>query len=155
MTDTCSLKARLNSSASGSCSGTSRSSTREIHSINNNGFRKNADLSQRFSLSEDVNRELLEESEDPFAFDEDDFGPSKWEVLSGKQNLPRTQRNGLRFRELEDDYQSQMIVSKQESINEEDQNLHEASCSTVVDEEISGLLADCLLTAVKVSHDPF
>ncbi|KAL5575456.1 hypothetical protein UlMin_017155 [Ulmus minor] len=150
MTDTCSLKARLNSSASGSCSGTSRSSTREIHSINNNGFRKNADLSQRFSLSEDVNRELLEESEDPFAFDEDDFGPSKWEVLSGKQNLPRTQRNGLRFRELEDDYQSQMIVSKRESINEEDQNLHEASCSTVVDEEISGLLADCLLTAVKV-----
>ncbi|XP_062096625.1 wings apart-like protein 2 [Humulus lupulus] len=149
MNDICSLRTRLKSSASSSCSGTSRSLV-AMHRVKN-GSRKNLDIVQGFYNNEDVKSELLEESEDPFAFDEDDFGPSKWEVLYGKPTTSRTKKSGVpnRERELVDDCVAQLIMSQQESINGENNHSQEASCSSAISEE-SILLADCLLTAVKV-----
>lgn len=147
--DAFSLRTRLDSSTSDSCSGTPRSLLSGFHEINN-GSRNNADLGQRCYVTEDVKLELLQDTQDPFAFDEDEFELSKWDVLSGKQKKYRTQKVGFTYRELEDGSQSQMIMSQQESSNGEDHNLHEASCSIAVNEEGSSLLSDCLLTAVKV-----
>ncbi|PON36797.1 Wings apart-like protein [Parasponia andersonii] len=149
MNDACLLKTRLKSSASSSCSGTSRSLVGGMQGIKN-GSRKNPDIVRGFYNTKDVKPELLEESQDPFAFDEDDFEPSKWEVLYGKQTKPRTKRRGVMYRELEDDCLTRIIMSQQESSNGETNQVHEASCSSAVDKEGSSLLADCLLTAVKV-----
>lgn len=165
MADACSLRTRLNSSTSGSCSGTPTSLIGGIRAINN-GSRNNADLGQRYYIPEDVKLELLEDTQDPFAFDEDEFELSKWDILSGKDKLYRTQKSGLTRRELEDGRLSQMIVRQQnssngetqsrtimcqqESSNGENHNMHEASCSIANNEEGFSLLSDCLLTAVKV-----
>ncbi|KAH8493550.1 hypothetical protein H0E87_020347 [Populus deltoides] len=64
--------------------------------------------------------DLLDDSQDPYAFDEDDFQPTKWDLLSGKRKISRTQ------------------------------NSRKNSYCNVPDEEHSSLLADCLLTAIKV-----
>lgn len=164
MADACSLRTRLNSSTSGSCSGTQRCLIGGIRAIDN-GSRNNADRGQRYYIPEDVKLELLEDTQDPFAFDEDEFELSKWDILSGKDKLNQNEKRGLTCRELEDgclspmivrqqessngETQSQMIMSQQESSNGEN-HMHEASCSIANDEEGSSLLSDCLLTAVKV-----
>uniref|UniRef100_A0A5B6ZS55 Wings apart-like protein C-terminal domain-containing protein n=2 Tax=Davidia involucrata TaxID=16924 RepID=A0A5B6ZS55_DAVIN len=147
--DTCLLKMRVNSSASGSCSGTSRSSNREMP-VSNNGSRMNLGLGKRPKVTEDTKFELLEDSQDPFAFDEDDFEPSKWDLLSGRQKESRTQKSIATYREREDGCQFQLMLSQQESSNRENHCSHEVTCSSAVDEEKSNVLAECLLTAVKV-----
>lgn len=148
MNDSYSLKTRLKSSASSSCSGASRSLSGSMHAAKNS-LRKNLDIAQGVYDLEGAKLEVLDDSQDPFAFDEDDFEPSKWEVLSGKQNIPRSKRIGLIDREPEYGFQSRTITSHEETSNGENNHLHEASCSTSVDEDGSSLLADCLLTAVK------
>ena len=145
MSENYSLKTRLRSSASSSCSGTSRSLSSSMRAIKDVP-RKN-DIVQKF----DNTLDLLEANQDPFAFDEDDMEPSKWEILSGKKTVPRTKRNGLMDTEFDYGFQSQLIMSQEETSNGENDHSNEASCSTAVDEETSSLLADCLLTAVKVS----
>ncbi|KAF3451508.1 hypothetical protein FNV43_RR07603 [Rhamnella rubrinervis] len=164
MADACSLRTRLNSSTSGSCSGTPNL-IGGIRAINN-GSRNNTDLGQRYYIPEDVKLELLVDTQDPFAFDEDEFELSKWDILSGKDKSYRTQKSGLTCRELEDgclshvtvrqqessngETKSRMIISQQESSNGENHNMLEASCPIANNEEGSSLLSDCLLTAVKV-----
>lgn len=165
MADVCSLRMRLNSSTSGSCNGTPKSLIGGIRSINN-GSRNSADLGRRCFIKEDVKLDFSEDTQDPFAFDEDEFELSKWDILSGKDKLDRTQKSGFRCRELEDgclsqmmsqeewrngENQSQMIMSQQESNNGGKHNMHESPCSIVNNEEGSSLLFDCLLTAIKVS----
>ncbi|KAM6550285.1 hypothetical protein CsatB_000093 [Cannabis sativa] len=149
MNDSCSVRTRLKSSSSSSCSGTSRSLL-GMHKLKN-GSRKNLGIVQGLYNNEDIKSELLEEDQDPFAFDEDDFGPSKWEALYGKPTTSRTKKSGelSRERELVEDCVAQIIMSQQESINREANHSQEASCSSAISEE-SILLADCLLTAVKV-----
>ncbi|CAL2251669.1 unnamed protein product [Prunus armeniaca] len=52
------------------------------------------------------------ESQDPFAFDEDDFEPSKWDVLSGNKNISLSRQNEAAYRELDDtldDYEPRSI----------------------------------------------
>ncbi|KAA8515284.1 hypothetical protein F0562_018486 [Nyssa sinensis] len=147
--DTCLLKMRVNSSASGSCSGTSRSSNREM-SASNNGSRMSLGLGKRPKVTEDTKFEFLEDSEDPFAFDEDDFELSKWDLLSGKQKESRTRKSIATYREPEDGCQFQPMLSQQESSNGENHCSHEATCSSAVDKEKSNRLAECLLTSVKV-----
>lgn len=137
MTDGYSLKTRRRSSASSSCSGMSRS-------LSGSNATKNSSM-------KNVDIVLLDDSQDPFAFDEDDLEPSKWEVLSGKQNTSRTKRIGLKDREPDYGFQSRIKMSLEETSSGENNHSREASCSTSVDEERSSLLADCLLTAVKVS----
>ena len=90
---------------------------------------------------------ILDDSQDPFAFDEDDIEPSKWDILSGKQKISHSKKKyEAPNREFEDGCHSQTRVSQQE-LNDGDIN---CSSSVVGDEEGSSFLSDCLLTAVKV-----
>ncbi|KAK6124404.1 hypothetical protein DH2020_041824 [Rehmannia glutinosa] len=100
------LKTRVESSTSVSCSGSSGNSNSIIH-ISSNDSESEVDFGKKQLICANTG---VEDSQDPFAFDEDDLEPSKWDLLSGRV----------------------------------------ASCSSPGDEEKSNLLADCLLTAVKV-----
>lgn len=149
LNDTCSLKMRVTSSTSGLCSGTSRFPNSGKF-VTDNGSRKQFGRGKRPNYTEDVKLELLENGLDPFAFDEDDFEPSKWDLLSGKQKPSETRKSRVQYRELEDGCQSQLLMSQQESSNGENNHSHEISCPGAFDEEGFSLLADCLLNAVKV-----
>ncbi|KAG5038407.1 Wings apart-like [Glycine max] len=138
-TDTYSLKTRVSSSLSGSCSGASKSSYCKTSTIQNSSG-KNV----RFMEGTPV--VILDDSQDPFAFDEDDFAPSKWDLLSGKQKKSHSKKHLVANREFENECQSHTNVSQRELSNGD----INCSSSDVGDEKDSSLLADCLLTAVKV-----
>ncbi|GER48173.1 WAPL (Wings apart-like protein regulation ofheterochromatin) protein [Striga asiatica] len=123
------LKLRAESSQAGMCSGTSRESDKMVRTSGNSGM----------------------DGQDPFMFDEDDCEPSKWDVMSGSSNKPLSQDSrhiGNRFG-LEN---HPVLVASQQESNDVVGYRHseEASCSSAADEDKSNLLADCLLTAVKV-----
>ncbi|OIW10433.1 hypothetical protein TanjilG_24993 [Lupinus angustifolius] len=154
-TDTYSLKMRASSSTSGSCSGASKSSYCKSSMIHNSS-NKNVHFTEHTPVV------ILDDIEDPYAFDEYDVVPSKWDILSGKQKKPRSRKyeaanrgyeDGSCFkkdevatREYEDGCQSQANGSQQE-YNDGDIN---CSSSNVRNEEDSSLLSDCLLSSVKV-----
>ncbi|KAJ9690405.1 hypothetical protein PVL29_012853 [Vitis rotundifolia] len=155
MADAGLLKMRVNPSTSGSCNEISRSSNIGTP-VNSNGSQRSFGFGKSFNISDDAKFELLEDSQDPFAFDEDDFKPSKWDMLSGKQKVSRTKKCRVTYRGLEDGCLSQLMMTQQESSNRESNELHEISCpaeiscSDAINNENSNLLADCLLNAVKV-----
>lgn len=147
--DTSLLKTRVSSSTSGSCSGTSRSSNGRAL-VNNNGSRLNCDLGRRSSVAEEAKVDLLEDSQDPFAFDEGDGEPSKWDSAYGRKNVSRTHKKRDTF--VEDVGQPELMMIQQEMMSQQESNngasyQNENSC---VNKESSNLIADCLLTAVKV-----
>lgn len=114
------------------------------------GSSEEAGLSQRSYIFEDSKVDLSQESQDPFAFDEDDIEPSQWDILSGKKKIFQPQNDGDAYREFDDGCQLQLIMSQAELSNGEDNDMPETSYSGAVSKEGSSLLADCLLTAVKV-----
>lgn len=139
------LKTKPKSSTSRSGSGISSGSLLK--------FGKKSETSQR-SKSTTFDFEDSEDpfgSEDPFAFDEDEEKPSKWDVLSGKKNVSQSQKTSSAVEE-EEEFGSKdlMVVSQQESSNVERYDSPQASCSHVEDDEKFNLLADCLLSSVKV-----
>ncbi|GKV45847.1 hypothetical protein SLEP1_g52882 [Rubroshorea leprosula] len=152
--DSCLLKMRVNSSFSSSCSEAIRGSNGPVIG---HGSRALGEISK---CTKEDKCHFSEDSEDPFAFYEDDFEPSKWDLLSGKKKVPRTNKHVVRNREQEDGYLDQLLmrqlesdnteVYKLNSINEEDHHSQEISGSQSTEEENSALLSDCLLTAVKV-----
>lgn len=158
MNDNCQLKIRANSSMSSSCSETLRSSNSGTP-VTSNGLRTKFSLVERHNGKKDAMYEPIEDSQDPYAFDEGDFQPSKWDLLFGKQKKSRTRNGRLASRELHDERQYQPI-SQEESRNAENcqqklsngehHHSRKRSCSDTGDEEVLSLLADCLLTAVKV-----
>ncbi|KAL0310664.1 UNVERIFIED_CONTAM: hypothetical protein Sangu_2361100 [Sesamum angustifolium] len=85
-----------------------------------------------------------------FAFDEDDFEPSKWDLLSGNGKKSLSQDSSAKVCGYKDGSHFVPLSSQQESNNIEYHHSQETSCDSVVDEDSSNLLADCLLTAVKV-----
>ena len=93
--------------------------------------------------------EISDDSQDPFAFDEDDIAPSKWKLVSGKQRKSCSKKYEVTSREFEDGCLSQTNVSRRE-LNNVDVNY---SSSYIGDGEGCRLLTDCLLTAVKVFSD--
>ncbi|XVF87517.1 hypothetical protein PTKIN_Ptkin18bG0126300 [Pterospermum kingtungense] len=157
--DSCLLKMRIRSSLSSSCSG-KLGSLYDENPVTNNGLET---LSEGLDDTKDGKGELLGYSQDPFAFDEDDFVPSKWDLLSGRKRTSQSKKHGkhgLRNREIQDEHQYQFTVSQQESsngeifqtefINKESHHLNATSGSQSAEEEYSSLLSDCLLAAVKV-----
>ncbi|KAH1102131.1 hypothetical protein GYH30_036611 [Glycine max] len=138
-TDSYSLKMRVNSSTSGSCSGASKSSYCKTTRIQNSS-------GKNVRFMEDTPVVILDDSQDPFAFDEDDFAPSKWDLLSGKPKKSHSKKHVVANREFENECQSHTNVSQQELSNGD----INCSSSDVGDEKDSSLLADCLLAAVKV-----
>lgn len=162
--DSWQLKLRIESSKSGSCSGTSEDFS---FGVNKNSSKVNFLIGDNQRINGDKRLELMEESQDPFAFD-DDFGPSRWDLMSTKQKVPETQIRQTSLFERDDEYQSLIVRSQQESScqenkpessskenkpessSKENNQSGQTSCSAVADDEMSTLLADCLLTAVKV-----
>ncbi|KAG8365477.1 hypothetical protein BUALT_Bualt18G0108800 [Buddleja alternifolia] len=130
------LKLRVESSATGSCSGTSCNSEMEF------GIGKRRLIGTNSGTTGD--------SQDPFAFHEDEGAPSKWDLLSGGVKKPFSQDSRVTVGGYKDLNDSLPVSSQQESNNLEYRHSQETSCSTAVDEDKSELLADCLLTAVKV-----
>ncbi|KAF9672321.1 hypothetical protein SADUNF_Sadunf11G0029200 [Salix dunnii] len=151
MKNTCQLKMRVPSMPI-SCSET-------LRSYDSNRSRTKFGLAEKINYTKDACSDMLDDSQDPYAFDEDDFQPSKWDLLSGKRKISRT-RNGSRLtpREVENGCQYK-LTSQEESSNggnglhksssREHHSLQSSYCN-VPDEEHSSLLADCLLTAIKV-----
>lgn len=103
---------------------------------------------KRPNFDEETNFELLEESQDPFAFDDVDE-PTKWDKLFREKKAPQTRKRRIKYRE-ESALQFQLMSSQEESSNVENHHSCEISNSTSTNEEYSNLVADCLLTAVKV-----
>ncbi|KAM7500813.1 hypothetical protein LguiA_025227 [Lonicera macranthoides] len=141
-------------SVSGSCSGTSKSFNNGTLA-NNMGLSLNLGFGKRTEIIEDDTKfELFEDSqEDPFAFHDDEFEPSKWDLLYGTQKVSQTQKSRARVGELEDGCQSLVILSQQESSNKENNNNSppdEVFHKSAADKEKANLLAECLLSAVKV-----
>ncbi|KAK7246536.1 hypothetical protein RIF29_41405 [Crotalaria pallida] len=87
-----------------------------------------------------------DDSHDPFAFDEVDIAPTKWDVLSGKREKSCSEKCEVTNREFEDGCRSHVDVKQQELSNGDINCLS----SHISDEEGSSLLTDCLLTSVKV-----
>ncbi|KAL9383916.1 hypothetical protein Peur_024239 [Populus x canadensis] len=102
--------------------------------------------------------DLLDDSQDPYAFEEDDFQPSKWDLLSGKRKISRTRNGRVTPREAENGFQYKLMSQEEssngenglhKSSNREHHHSQKSSYCNVRYEEHSSLLADCLLTAIK------
>lgn len=138
-------------STSGSCSLMSKSSDCGPSSKPKLGFGK------RPSDSDDGLFMDLEESQDPFAFDEDECEPSKWDALAGRPKRRRKQKSKSIFTDADDGCPSLPVLSQDECLpkppvnQEEFANHHSSDTScTTLDEENSNLVTDCLLTVIKV-----
>ncbi|CAK7350627.1 unnamed protein product [Dovyalis caffra] len=162
MKNTCQLNLRVRPSMSSSCSET-------LRSHDSNGSRTKVGLVEKPNCTKDARRELLDDSQDPYAFDEDDFQPSKWDLLSGKRKISRTRIGRVGSREVENGCQYNLMNQEessngenclqkssnsehclQKSSNRGQYHSQKSSYCSVLDEEHSSLLADCLLTAIKV-----
>lgn len=152
------LKTRIRSSFASSCSGKLGNSYDEMPVTSNwSGI-----LSERPVGSKDDKWQVLEDSQDPFAFDEEEFVPSKWDLLSGRKKTSQTKKHrklGPRNREIQIEHQCHTISQKEstseenflrKSTNEEYNHSSAASSSQYGEEEHASLLSDCLLAAVKV-----
>lgn len=133
-------KMRQRSSTSGSSSVTSSGAitlnNQHVGKINDLDFTEGGEL----SFSED---------QDPFAFDEGDFEPSKWELLSQKEKKSRARKEVVKFRDFENGFKSQMMFGEKESMIRSHHS-NEISCLTSPNEEGFILVADCLLASIKV-----
>ncbi|TYI23219.1 hypothetical protein ES332_A06G149400v1 [Gossypium tomentosum] len=119
-------------------------------------------LSERPVGSKDDKWQVLEDSQDPFAFDEEEFVPSKWDLVSGSKKTSQTKKHrklGPRNREVQIEHQCHTISQKEstseeiclrKSTSEEYNYSSAASSSKYGEEEYASLLSDCLLAAVKV-----
>lgn len=108
--------------------------------------------SRRPHVSEDVEEGHPTDSYDPFAFDEGEFEPSKWEKLAGKTESTQTPQSTVTNKELakgHDDASIDTDPMLSESTNGDGHKSCEDNCPSVVQED-SNLLEDCLLASVKV-----
>ncbi|KAG7588079.1 Wings apart-like protein C-terminal [Arabidopsis suecica] len=102
----------------------------------------------------------FEDSQDPFSFDLEDSGPSKWAVVLGKQKKSKGQKRKGSYRDYKDEHSLQLFSSQEESnhglnsreeSSDRDRHVTEQPSSTyAIDKGCLCLLSDCLLTAVKV-----
>ncbi|GMI72811.1 Wings apart-like protein 1 [Hibiscus trionum] len=153
------LKMRTHSSLGSTCSGKLGSSYDELP-VTSNG---SGALFERHDGSKDDKGHLLEDCQDPFAFDVEEFVPSKWDLLSGRKKTSQAKshrKRGPKNREIQVEHQCQFTMSQKQSIteenfqrksiNEEYNHSNATSSSQYAEEEYSSLLSDCLLAAVKV-----
>lgn len=139
-------KWRVESSQAGSCNGTSRNLN---HATCVSRDDSGVESGIRNKKPRFTNSGITEDSPDPFLFHDDDSEPSDWESRSGSMNKSLS-RDGRAIMEGYTDRSDFVSLSQQESNNVEYHHSQETSCSSVGDEDKSNLLADCLLTAIKV-----
>ncbi|KAI7736243.1 hypothetical protein M8C21_022693 [Ambrosia artemisiifolia] len=129
----------------------SNASKENQNSLRNQPVGKKSGTSQRAKFDFEDSQDPFG-SDDPFAFDEEEDGLTKWDVLSGKNSMSQSQKSNSAVEEVEDQ-ESQVdltMLSQQDSTNVEPHDSSQASCSYVNEDEKLSLLADCLLAAVKV-----
>ncbi|URD83918.1 hypothetical protein MUK42_05392 [Musa troglodytarum] len=145
-----SLKAKVNSS--GSKMNSFRISNRWI-SIKSNGATMSSDsMSRRPDLPKDDKGDCEMDINDPFAFDEGDLKPSKWELLAKKKTKTQDHEGDLPNKELLDGWELPTIttdvVLSQLTNEENHKNCAKSHPSGIAED--SSLAEDCLLTSVKV-----
>ncbi|XP_042042055.1 wings apart-like protein 2 isoform X1 [Salvia splendens] len=143
---TSSLKRRVESSQAVSRSGTSRSLKYATHVSKDDSGVESGTRNRKTRFS---NSGVTEDSPDPFAFHNDDSEPSRWESRSGSMNKSLS-RDGRATTIGSTDTSDFVSVTQQESNNVEYRHSQETSCSSIGDDDKSNLLAECLLTAIKV-----
>ncbi|CAL9102828.1 unnamed protein product [Musa acuminata var. zebrina] len=141
------LKTKIN--GSGSKMNSHRVSNRWI-SIKTNGAA--GSMSERPHLPKYVKGNCKLDMHDPFAFNDGELGPSKWELLAKKKEITKAHEGALASKDVSngcdlpicttDDVLSQLTNAK----NHDDCAV---SHSSGIDED-SSLVGDCLLTSVKV-----
>ncbi|KAG0472676.1 hypothetical protein HPP92_014533 [Vanilla planifolia] len=107
--------------------------------------------SRRTEMSKNSKGESEIDPSDPFAFDEDHLGPSKWEQLSSKKGETKSCRQVLPDKKHVNGSEIPIVIIDEESSQPSSGGklqFCDKSCASV--DEISSLLDDCLLTSVKV-----
>uniref|UniRef100_A0A7N0TK63 Wings apart-like protein C-terminal domain-containing protein n=1 Tax=Kalanchoe fedtschenkoi TaxID=63787 RepID=A0A7N0TK63_KALFE len=137
--DTFSLKLRVSSSTSGSSGGRLRISDL-VADDDDFGFGKKPGAAANRSSK-------FEDAEDPFAFDEEELEPTRWDILS--QNKAKKTQKGRPLRKLEDEIRPEPIMVQQGSSDDEYSG-SQYSFPVKFDKDHSNLVADCLLSAIKV-----
>ncbi|RWV81743.1 hypothetical protein GW17_00056812 [Ensete ventricosum] len=141
------LKTKIN--GSGSKMNSLRVSNRWI-SIKTNGAA--GSMSERPHLPKHVKGNCKLDMHDPFAFDDGDLGPSKWELLAKKKEITKAHEGALASKDVSNGCDLPIcttydVLSQLTSAKSHDDCA--VSHSSGIDED-SGLLEDCLLTSVKV-----
>ncbi|GAB2301167.1 hypothetical protein Dimus_035200 [Dionaea muscipula] len=114
------IKMRPSSSSSTSCSLGMRVLDGGTLMVGVDNSRKKLDSGSRPFNITDSEYEDLEDSEDPFAFDEGDYEPSRWDALSGrKHKVSQKRKSRLTTKDLEYGCLSEPMFSEEESNNEE------------------------------------
>ncbi|KAG0474428.1 hypothetical protein HPP92_014114 [Vanilla planifolia] len=107
--------------------------------------------SRRTEMSKNSKGESEIDPSDPFAFDEDHLGPSKWEQLSSKKGETKSCKQVLPDKKHVNGSEIPIVIIDEESSQPSSGGklqFCDKSCASV--DEISSLLDDCLLTSVKV-----
>ncbi|PKU65692.1 uncharacterized protein LOC110106049 isoform X1 [Dendrobium catenatum] len=121
-----------------------------IRSVDSKG--SSHEQSKRIQITNSVKGDCMSDHEDPFAFDEDNTGPSKWEQFSSKRGETQSRKQAFSDKEYANGSEIPVIVIEDESsqpITEVSRQFSDNSFPSV-DEKDPSLLDDCLLTSVKV-----
>ncbi|ONK67248.1 uncharacterized protein A4U43_C06F18170 [Asparagus officinalis] len=108
--------------------------------------------SKRSHMSEDTKDGVdghATDSCDPFAFDEGEFEPSKWETLARKKSTSRQSTTNKICVKGCDDFSMDIEQMLSDSTTVDSHKSWEEDCPLVAPED-SNLVEDCLLAAVKV-----
>ncbi|XP_072956838.1 wings apart-like protein 2 isoform X1 [Typha angustifolia] len=127
-----------------------RNSTGWIPMKANGSEKRSGSLAKRPRLSEEAKGDCKIDCFDPFAFDEGDQEPSKWEMLAMKKETSQKHQRTETKKEFLD-LQEVTTVDHVSSLLTNGEN-HQSCESSLpsVHEEDTNLLEDCLLTSVKV-----
>ncbi|KAF5181028.1 WAPL (Wings apart-like protein regulation of heterochromatin) protein [Thalictrum thalictroides] len=135
-------------STSSSCNGILKSINGR--SSRNRSRKVSLGVGGRSPVTENIKFISLEDSQDPFAFQEDEFEPSKWDILSTKKDASQSQKRRGAVTEVQDECNLMLMSSQNEPNNGKDSCSSQKPCSPSDEEENSNILDDCLLAAVKV-----
>lgn len=141
------LKTKINCNASRMIS--NRTSSQWI-SIKTNGASINSDSStKKPHLQKDVQVNCEVDMDDPFAFDEGDLEPSKWELLAKSKGKIQERRCDLATKEPMNGCELSVISTDDMLSQLTNEEAHGSNATSEINEDLS-LVDDCLLTSVKV-----
>ncbi|XP_042378284.1 wings apart-like protein 2 [Zingiber officinale] len=141
------LKTKINCSASRMIS---NSTSSQWISIKTNGASMNSDSSsKRPHLQKDAKVNCEVDMDDPFAFDEGDLEPSKWELLAKSKGKIQDRRCDLATKEPMNGCELSVISTDDMLSQLTNEEAHQSNATSEINEDLS-LVDDCLLTSVKV-----
>lgn len=132
-------------STSSSCNGTSKSSKGKPSKNT-----KCIGMGRKSRVDESTKCISLEDSQDPFAFDEEEIEPSKWDLLSTRKDTSQDPKNRGTVRGSDSGCNPSQRINQSKLNNDKECHSCEIAWSASVQVISPNLLADCLLAAVKV-----